>query len=57
MTKKEKIAFSFISNIIDDENPENIVLLSSLDLQFVEVLNPRNVQIKLQRYMVKKVPI
>ena len=39
------------------ENPEKIVLPSSLDLQFVEVLNPRNVQIKLQRYMVKKVPI
>ncbi|MEL1235021.1 MAG: hypothetical protein VW740_02580, partial [Candidatus Neomarinimicrobiota bacterium] len=38
------------------ENPEKIVLPSSLDLQFVEVLNPRNVQIKLQRYMVKKVP-
>ena len=39
------------------ENPEKIVLPSSLDLQFIEVLNPRNVQIKLQRYMVKKVPI
>ena len=39
------------------ENPEKIVLPASLDLQFVEVLNPRNVQIKLQRYMVKKVPI
>ena len=39
------------------DNPEKIVLPSSLDLQFVEVLNPRNVQIKLQRYMVKKVPI
>lgn len=39
------------------ENPEKIVLPSSLDLEFVEVLNPRNVQIKLQRYMVKKVPI
>ena len=39
------------------ENPEKVVLPSSLDLQFVEVLNPRNVQIKLQRYMVKKVPI
>ena len=39
------------------ENPEKIVLPSSLDLQFVEVLNPRNIQIKLQRYMVKKVPI
>tara|TARA_B100000214_G_scaffold219250_1_gene159399 strand:+ start:254 stop:1225 length:972 start_codon:yes stop_codon:yes gene_type:complete len=39
------------------ENPEKIVLPSSLDLRFVEVLSPRNVQIKLQRYMVKKVPI
>jgi YbbR domain-containing protein len=39
------------------DNPEKIVLPSSLDLQFVEVLNPRNVQIKLQRYMVKKVPV
>ena len=39
------------------ENPEKIVLPSSLDLQFIEVLNPRNVQIKLQRYMVKKVPV
>jgi len=39
------------------ENPEKIVLPSSLDLQFVEVLNPRNVQIKLQRYLVKKVPV
>ena len=39
------------------ENPEKIVLPPSLDLEFIEVLNPRNVQIKLQRYMVKKVPI
>ena len=39
------------------ENPEKIVLPSSLDLQFIEVLNPRNIQIKLQRYMIKKVPI
>ena len=39
------------------ENPEKIVLPSSLDLQFVEGLNPRNVKIKLQRYLVKKVPI
>jgi len=39
------------------ENPEKIVLPSSLDLEFVEVLSPRNIQIKLQRYMVKKVPI
>jgi len=39
------------------ENPEKIVLPSSLDLKFIEVLSPRNVQIKLQRYLVKKVPI
>ncbi len=39
------------------ENPEKMVLPSSLDIEFVEVLNPRNVQIKLQQYMVKKVPI
>ena len=39
------------------ENPEKIVLPSSLDLEFVEVLKPRNIQIKLQRYLVKKVPI
>ena len=39
------------------KNPEKIVLPRSLDLEFVEVLNPRNIQIKLQRYMVKKVPV
>ncbi len=39
------------------ENPEKIVLPSSLDLKFIEVLSPRNIQIKLQRYLVKKVPI
>ena len=39
------------------ENPEKIVLPSSLDLDFVEVLNPRNIQIKLEKYLVKKVPI
>ena len=39
------------------ENPEKIVLPSLLDLEFVEVLNPRNIEIKLQRYMVKKVPV
>ena len=33
------------------------MLPEALDLQFVEVLSPRNVQIKLQRYLVKKVPI
>ena len=32
MTKKEKIVYSFISNIIDDENPENIVLLTKNDI-------------------------
>ena len=39
------------------DNPEKIVLPSSLGLKFVEVISPRNVQIKLQRYLVKKVPI
>jgi hypothetical protein len=39
------------------ENPEKIVLPPALDLEFVEVLSPRNIQIKLQRYLVKKVPI
>ena len=39
------------------DNPEKIVLPTSLDLEFVEVLNPRNIQIKLQRYLVKKVPV
>ena len=32
MTKKEKIVYSFVSNIIDDENPENIVLLTKNDI-------------------------
>jgi hypothetical protein len=49
--------YNFELDLYYKENPEKIVLPSSLDLQFVEVLNPRNVQIKLQRYMVKKVPI
>ena len=39
------------------ENPEKIVLPEVLDLKFIEVLSPRNIQIKLQRYLVKKVPI
>lgn len=39
------------------DNPEKIVLPEALDLEFVEVLSPRNIQIKLQRYLVKKVPI
>jgi len=32
MIKKEKIVYSFISNIIDDENPENIALLTKNDI-------------------------
>ena len=32
MTKKEKIVYSFISNIVDDENSENIVLLTKNDI-------------------------
>ena len=32
MTKKEKILFSFISNIIDDEKPDSIKILTSKDI-------------------------
>ena len=32
MTKKEKILFSFISNIIDDEKPDSIKSLTSKDI-------------------------
>ena len=38
-------------------NPEKIVLPSSLDLDFVEVISPRNIKINLDKYLVKKVPI
>ena len=38
-------------------NPEKIVLPSSLDLEFVEVISPRNIKINLDQYLVKKVPI
>ena len=32
MTKKEKIVYSFVSNIIDDENANDIVLLTKKDI-------------------------
>ena len=38
-------------------NPEKIVLPPSLDLEFVEVISPRNIKINLDQYLVKKVPI
>tara|TARA_Y100000748_G_scaffold299850_1_gene297380 strand:+ start:299 stop:1258 length:960 start_codon:yes stop_codon:yes gene_type:complete len=38
-------------------NPEKIVLPTSLDLEFVEVISPRNIIINLDQYLVKKVPI
>ncbi|OUX63728.1 MAG: hypothetical protein CBE34_01390 [bacterium TMED274] len=38
-------------------NPEKIVLPTSLDLEFVEVISPRNIKINLDQYLVKKVPI
>ena len=38
-------------------NPEKIGLPPSLDLEFVEVISPRNIQINLDQYLVKKVPI
>ena len=38
MTKKDKILFSFISNIIDDEKPETIKILASKDISKSETL-------------------
>jgi YbbR domain-containing protein len=38
-------------------NPEKIVLPPSLDLEFVEVISPKNIRINLDQYLVKKVPI
>ena len=38
-------------------NPEKIVLPPSLELEFVEVISPRNIKINLDQYLVKKVPI
>ena len=38
-------------------NPEKIVLPPSLDLEFVEVISPRNIKINLDQYLVKRVPI
>ena len=32
MTKKEKILHSYITNIIEDENPKNIFILTSQDI-------------------------
>ena len=32
MTKKEKILHSYITNIIEDENPKNIFILTSQDV-------------------------
>ena len=38
-------------------NTEKIVLPTSLDLEFVEVISPKNIRINLDQYLVKKVPI
>ena len=56
-----------LSNIADEynfdlnnyyrENPTKIVLPTSLDLEFIEVVSPRNIIINLDQYLVKKVPI
>ena len=49
--------YNFALDSYYKENPEKIVLPSSLNLEFVEVLSPRSIQIKLERYLVKKVPV
>ena len=49
--------YSFDLNSYYRENPTKIVLPTSLDLEFIEVVSPRNIVINLDQYLVKKVPI
>ena len=45
MTKKDKILFSFISNIIDDEKPETIKILASKDIsKLIKILQKTNIK-------------
>ena len=45
MTKKDKILFSFISNIIDDEKPETIKILASKDIsKLIKRLEKTNIK-------------
>jgi hypothetical protein len=49
MTKKEKILFSFIANIIDDEKPKTLHVLTRYDmsklLKRIEKLDIKNLYI------------
>ncbi|MEC7822601.1 MAG: CdaR family protein [Candidatus Neomarinimicrobiota bacterium] len=49
--------YNFDLNNYYRENPTKIVLPTSLELEFVEVVSPRNIVINLDQYLVKKVPI
>lgn len=49
--------YNFELNSYYKENPEKIVLPQSLSLEFIEVISPRQIEINLDRYLVKKVPI
>ena len=49
--------YNFDLNNYYRENPTKIVLPTSLDLEFIEVVSPRNIIINLDQYLVKKVPI
>tara|TARA_B100000131_G_scaffold49840_1_gene44451 strand:+ start:13372 stop:14373 length:1002 start_codon:yes stop_codon:yes gene_type:complete len=49
--------YNFDLNTYYRENPTKIVLPASLELEFIEVVSPRNIIINLDKYLVKKVPI
>ena len=49
--------YNFDLNNYYRDNPTKIVLPTSLDLEFIEVVSPRNIVINLDQYLVKKVPI
>jgi YbbR domain-containing protein len=49
--------YNFELNSYYKQNPEKIVLPQSLSLEFVEVISPRQIEINLDRYLVKKIPI
>lgn len=45
MTKKEKILYSYISNIIDDEGPEDIIVSTEKDVsKLIKRLERKNLQ-------------
>ena len=49
--------YNFDLNNYYRDNPTKVVLPTSLDLEFIEVVSPRNIVINLDQYLVKKVPI